>query len=299
MTEIIIGHGRTPRNRTDGRSCVRVFVACFVACWLAHPRDARGPGAGCGSGDRCALGSLCASPDRPRVLGAGGPQAVLLHLSQRAGESRRPGARHARLRPCRARRRDVGEGGAEDSHRDDAAQRRAPAGAKRARRLRVGSRNPSRQGGPGRHGSRGARAAPPQSRRVRQRGPRSARAGRRRRGAAAVRRLERGIRQHRRSAGRVAITRPGVRVGGDEDQPPGGRRSDADADPGHLPGARRAGAGPPHRGSAARHARRHARPPHVSARRGVRAQRHGGGAGGGRGGGGAASTSRSMATSSR
>src|SRR4030095_9205952 len=34
MTEIIIGHLSTRRNPADGRSCFRVFAACFVVCWL-------------------------------------------------------------------------------------------------------------------------------------------------------------------------------------------------------------------------------------------------------------------------
>ena len=52
--------------------------------------------------------------------------------------------------------------------------------------------------------------------------------------AAAGRRLERGLRQHRRGAHGVAVAHPGLRLGGDEDQPPGGRRSHAGAVAGHL-----------------------------------------------------------------
>ena len=199
---------------------------------------------------------------------------VLHHLPQRAREDRRPGARNARLRP-----RGADAETWEKVVRKIRTGMMPPSGAPRPERAVLDAfasdlETRLDKAAPPACRSRGARAASPQSHRVRQRDPRSARAGRRRRGAAAVGRLERGIRQHRRSAGRVAITHPGVCVGGDEDQPPGRRRSDADADPGHLSGARRAGAGPPHRGSAARHARRHARPPHVSARCGIRAQRH-------------------------
>ena len=154
-----------------------------------------------------------------------------------------------------------------------------PSGARRPERavldaLRVASSKRASTRRRRRRGPRRAGAAPAQSHRIRERDPRSAGARRRRRGAAAARRVERRVRQHRRRAERVAVADPGLRVRGDEDQPARGRRPHADADAGHLSRSRRAGAGSPHRGPAARHARRHAGPAHVSARRRIRVQRH-------------------------
>ena len=69
-------------------------------------------------------------------------------------------------------------------------------------------------------------AASPEPDRIRERRSRSAGARRRRRDAAAGRCLERRIRQHRGRARRLAVAHRKLRIGRDEDQPPGGRRSD-------------------------------------------------------------------------
>ena len=138
-----------------------------------------------------------------------------------------------------------------------------------------------------------AGAASTESHRVRQRDSRSAGARRQRQHAAAGRWIERGLRQPRRGAGRVTVADSGLRLGGDEDQPPRRRRSHAGAVADDVRAAGRAGAGPPHRRAPARHARRRALSPHVPARCGVRVLAWAGAAAG------PASISRSTARRSR
>ena len=117
--------------------------------------------------------------------------------------------------------------------------------------------------------SRADAAASHEPRRVRQRDPRSARAGRRSLDAASSRRFEPRLRQHRRRAGRVAVAPRTLRVRGGEDQQAGRRRARCGAGAGHLHGQRRSEPEPDARGPAARHARRHDRPPQLPGRRRV------------------------------
>ena len=154
------------------------------------------------------------------------PQSVLRHLSQRAAEDGRPGARRAGPRPRRRRTRRRGK-------RSSASSRPGmmpPSGARRPERavldaFAVGLEARLDRAARARRKPRRAGAAPAEPHRIRERDPRSARARRRRRDAAAGRRLERRLRQHRRRARRLAGADPGLRLGGDEDQPPRGRRS--------------------------------------------------------------------------
>ena len=197
-------------------------------------------------------------------------QSVLHHLPQPADEGCRSCARHPGHRARGTRRRDLGEGRQEDPHRHDAAERRAPSRADGARSVCLRARVASRSGRRCQRRTRDAGAASTESDRVRQRDSRSAGARRQREHAAARRRIERGVRQPRRGAGRVTVADSGLRVSGDEDQPPRRRRSHAGAVADDVRAAVRAGAGPPYRRAPARHTRRRALSPHVPARRRVR-----------------------------
>ena len=189
------------------------LASCFASSWrfrrgwLLILGDARGPCTGAVSG-RCAQRRLASAPRISGVLVAAVLKQYCVTCHNERAKIGGLALDTLDFDHVGPGRRDVGEGRAEDSNRDDAAERRAPAGARRARRLRVGARNAARSSGRRAGAGLDAPALHRLNRdRVRQRDPRSARAGRRRRGAAAGRRLERGIRQHRRSAGRVAVAR--------------------------------------------------------------------------------------------
>ena len=167
-------------------------------------------------------------------------------------------------------RRRVGEGRAEAARAHDAAARAPAAGRGHLRRPRVVSGNDARPVGSRPSQSWPRRHLPPaQSNRIPERDPRPARARRRRLVPAPAGRCEPWLRQRggRRPLADAARAIPGR---GAEGQPSGGRQSGAVA---CQPRRRAAGgphAGRPRRRSAVRHARRNARPAHVSARRRVR-----------------------------
>ena len=170
------------------------------------------------------------------------------------------------------RRRDVGEGRQEDPHRHDAAERRAAAGA----HARSTASPPSLE-------TRLDKAADPNAALVT---PALHRLNRTEY-ANAIRDLlaldvdvnallpadgsSEGFDNIAEALARLAVADPGLRLRGDEDQPPGGRRSRRwRRRRSTYLAAGRAGAGPAHRGPAARHARRLAGSAHVPARRRVR-----------------------------